>query len=248
MLELLLDNDIVSWGNSMQEEPGEKPTDQFDLKNSKEFLREIGATSLVDEIAKLEIAAHYAELTAIRNHYLTSVDLHQLKEDRQLDDVKSINADFINHSVNYNNIVAGLGYAGFIALLSIVSSMVFLRDFLTSALLLGVSLLAFVIWTTVQGYLFVRVVKKTTPLFALPEDEFDRRVILEKFQAADHQRTMEFAFLQRFWATSFLFSLITGFLAAAILFISLAIKILGGSSGFVDHLFNWFGSAGGILI
>ena len=123
-----------------------------------------------------------------------------------------------------------------------------IEDFLLITLLLGVSLIVFVVWTSIQGYLYARAVNKTSPLFLLPEGEMDRRVILEKFNVASQVRESEFAALHRFWPYSFVFSMVTGLAAAGVLFLSVTMRIFGANTGVVQHLFSVVGVANGTLI
>jgi hypothetical protein len=214
---------------------------------ARDFARSIGAEGLAKEIEELRVLARLADIDALRNHYLHAVDIHQMKEDRLLDDIKSIEAENLSQSVTYNNVVAGFGYAGFVGLLAVLRPLVAPQDFIFTAILLGLSLLIFVVWTTLIVYLFAQASIRIAPLFEISEDDFDRREIIDKFQIAQRRRRDAFAALHRFWGLNFAFGLMFGVCAAVYLILSLVFYVSGGNGSLLFYLGQIMGFSQGVL-
>ncbi len=204
------------------------------LNELLEYLKAINVPDLATKVQEDHFAARISEFQRVSDHRSLAVELHNLKEDRLLDDIKAMNADFLNQAINYHNVIVGLGYAGFIAILGVLKSEVFQNDFFVASILFSISLMSFVIWTSIIGFLFARSVAKVAPLFEIPNGEQDRRVIIEKFNEAARAREDSLTYVQRFWGTSFIVSLIGGALAAIVIIASLCFKLVGAAEGFVD--------------
>lgn len=231
----------------MGDKLGQLPTDDFErfrqdaeLNELLDYLKAINLPELAKKVQEDHFAARISEFQRVSDHLSLALELHNLKEDRLLDDVKAINADVLNQGVNYHNVIAGLGYAGFIAILGILKSEVFQGDFLVASIFFSISLMSFVIWTSLMGYLFARSVSKVAPMFEMPKDELDRRVIIEKFNEAARAREDSYTYTQRFWGVSFIVSLIGGAAATIVIVASLCFKLVGATGGFIDFILRCF--------
>ena len=218
------------------------------VEETTEYLRRIGAENIASEIERMHIAMRYVDASTQVNYLSLAIDLHNLKEDRLISDVKTLEAHNLSNGVSYNNIVAGLGYAGFIGLLSVVRPVLPIVDFAFAAIFLAVSLIAFVVWTAIQGYLVAKATRRIAPLFSMAIEDFDRRVILERFANAQRERENAFAELSRFWAANFIFSLITGMFGALLVVASLAAKVFGFDDGIVAAIYATLSSKFGYEI
>lgn len=189
------------------------------------YLRKLDLNALASEVRDNHFSARIAELTRSSDYHELSIELNKLKEDRLVGDLKAIYAEQNKSSVNYNNVIAGLGYAGFLGVMSYTDDILPAPDAIMILLLYSASLMVFVFWTAALSVLSARAVRRTVPLFNADE-EFDRRKIIDGFESARNRMNVELAAAQRLWAPTFIFSVLTGLLAAILLWSSLILQLI----------------------
>lgn len=211
--------------------------DDISVRELCGYLHDIGAQKLAGEILEVHFESRVARHRRDADYYELSLALHDLKEDRLLDDTIKYNVQAVENSVKYNNVVISLGYAGFVALLTLANNISYESDFVFSWFMLAASLVVFVIWNIVLSILVASNASRISYIFKM-DGKFDRRDILAQFDFAKRNYDKSTATLHRFWMPVFSFSLVTALLGAGTIVTSIVRK-LDDTGSVVDILINF---------
>jgi hypothetical protein len=189
------------------------------------FLDEIGLERMADDISQQKFANRVVESQISANYWHTAVLLWEMKEDRLIQDVISIQSALFDKSASYNNIVSTLGYAGFFAIWSIVNKGLSFEQNAFVGMFLGLSLLIFIIWTLINSFLLTVGIRKRA-LFLSQERE-SRQDEIEAYRMAEASIDRMFLNIQKWWVYIFSLSTALGLIAGIFLLAVLLQQMIG---------------------
>jgi len=190
-----------------------------------DYLKSIGLKDFAEEIWDLKHANRLAELSASIRYSELSGHLWELWEDKLLETEISVQSAIFDKSISYNSVILTLGYAGFFSIWNIVSDDLSLVANSWVGLLLGASLIVFVVWTLLSSIVLTRHIGKRAKLI---QNEYETRQEMIKAFTSVHADVSKFALrMQILWPYMFSFSALTGLGAGAFLCAKLVEHVVG---------------------
>lgn len=200
----------------------EEDAKDVELEN---YLYRIGAKSLAAELSDLRFRNRIIEaqrwLEAHEGRISYEEKLHNEIDKRLM----SNDAVLFDKAQTYMNFVVTLGYAGFFAIWNFVRGFMEPWDMKLVAVMLGLSLLVFILWTLIAMVVSARAVTRVGA--AIRGTLVDREQLLEAVQNAESKNLEIGLRLQRFWLPTFSVAVFLGVGAGLILFSLLLADILG---------------------
>ena len=207
----------------MMENQDREQEDRHDIQLSA-YLRSIGATSLAAELDDLRFRNRIVEHQLwLESHHakISEQELHREKYDQRLIENQ---AALFDKAQAYNNFVVTLGYAGFFGIWATVRGSMNPWDVKLLAVILGISLLLFIVWTIIQ---MLAVMKGTVALgevIGTPHSSMEDHINAIVAQELENKR--QTIRLQKMWRWFFVSTVITGFSAAIGLILLLMMDLL----------------------
>lgn len=189
------------------------------------YLNRIGARSLANELSDLRFLNRIVEA----HRTLDSIAAEMSYEERlhdTLDQRLMANQSFLfDKAQTYTNFVVTLGYAGFFAIWSLIKNQMNAWDMKLVAVLLGISLMVFIVWTLINMTSSTNAVRRIgNALSAHPEG---RAGMLEAVKHAEMENLRKGLKLQKLWLPAYAVSVATGFAAGTVLLLLLMFSVAG---------------------
>jgi len=122
-----------------------------------------------------------------------------------IDVQKELIAHAFSQAQAYTNVVLSAGYAGFFAIWSFLKPDLSKGETFWSALLVSVSLTAFILWEVYQSFYRSRSI---LGLAETVKDPSRFQAAIEKYKREEHSRVLS---LKRVWVVAFSLAVVTGF-------------------------------------
>jgi hypothetical protein len=204
-----------------------------DEKNQKEDeevalliarLQSLGVLNLAREISDERFARRIVESQLILNSISSGMAAEEKLQNEIEERLLSLHSQLFDKAASYNSAIITLGYAGFFAIWSFVSTSLNPWDSKVVATLLGFSLLLFIGWTLTVAY----VSAKQTSKIAIKNNGVyaDRDQKIAAILEQENINNRSFMRLQSWWASVFIATVSTGFAAGIILLVTLLLNIL----------------------
>jgi hypothetical protein len=215
------------------------PPPEWELEDTKDqelvaYLRSIGAKSLASELSDLRFKNRILEARRWVDFHEARMSYEEKLHDSLEERIIATQSQIFDKAQSYMNVIVTLGYAGFFAIWNFVRESILTWDSEIIAILLGLSLITFIAWTVFS--VFITSKSSIEMAKILTGDYDDRESMLEAVLAKERATRRLALNLQKLWFPTFMFSVISGFGAGAILMVLLFFNILGYQFSFHDFL------------
>lgn len=198
--------------------------DDAKLNSLVKYIEGLGLERLAEDIRETGFAGRIAE----NQRWLDSYAFFEAVEEKFQDSIEqrlvAMNSQMYDKAATYNNLVVSFGYAGFFAIWSLVKDGMHSWDISLVALLLGISLFLFIIWTITMVVFNARNMQQLGAVINL---EFDSRE--EKMREIINLETKQKKkglLIMSVWMPVFYSTVITGFAAGGLLLSLLFCQVL----------------------
>lgn len=189
------------------------------------YLRNIGAHSLVSELSDLRFRNRVIEAQRwLDVHYahISEAAQHREKYDQRL----LANQSWLYDKAQaYNNFIVTLGYAGMFGIWSFVRDVMDPWDMKLIAVLLGSSLVLFMIWTVAQSIWIMRATVQLSIVLSKPHETMEEH--LEAIAAQEAVNMRKAIWQARIWPWFFVPTVLLGFGSAFCLLAIMFAEIVG---------------------
>lgn len=204
-----------------------RDTEEVDLETRKiqEYVQKLGLGKLAHEISEERFARRILESKRWIDAHDFSTSIEEKMQESIEQRIISVQAQAFDKAISYNNFVVTFGYAGFFAIWSFTKEGMHYWDTTLVALLLGFSLLLFILWTVGMTLMNSKHIRKMGLLIS---EEFDDRAT--KLDAIIDLETKQGKSALRIWALwvpVFTLTITSGLLAGLMLLFLLFCEVLG---------------------
>lgn len=211
----------------------DRSTEDANVDQLIDFLNSIGVENFARDLSDEKFARRMVELRREFDFIELNKVIAQIREDRAVQDEAQFIGVLYDKSSSYNNVVLTLGYAGFFAIWSKVSTSLSFTANAWVGALLGISLITFIAWTLVNMLVNVRSLKLRNSEL---QKEFDSRAEqLDALARAHHLVQMRILSVLKYWPVTFGVTVISGFAAGVFLLAILISEMVGFQWSSIIH-------------